>query len=93
VIKRRSRELRALGKRKAAEFRESQVGRVLRVLTLRRDAKDDPSQTPALSENYLSLMIPEDLPHNQWRSVTVQPGRGKTLMAAPIEDFLVPQEE
>jgi threonylcarbamoyladenosine tRNA methylthiotransferase MtaB len=90
VIKRRARELRALGERKAAEFRESQIGQTLRVLTLHRDAKNDPSQTPALSENYLSVMILEGLPHNQWRSVTVQRGEDRTLIAVPNEKFLVP---
>src|SRR5262249_45316572 len=37
VIKRRARELRALGESKAAAFRQSQVGRTLRVLTLRSE--------------------------------------------------------
>jgi threonylcarbamoyladenosine tRNA methylthiotransferase MtaB len=89
VIKRRARELRALGEAKAAEFRESQVGRTLRVLTLRRDAKDDPSQTPALSENYVTVMIPEALPHNQWCDVRVERCEGKTLVAARGEKVLV----
>lgn len=86
VIKRRARELRALGEAKAAEFRKSQVGRRLRVLTLHRDEKDDPSQTPALSENYLSVTILEELPHNQWREVTVERCEGKMLVAAPREE-------
>ena len=85
VIKRRARELRGLGEAKAAEFRELQIGRRLRVLTLHRDPKDDPSQTPALSENYLSVTIPEELPHNQWREVTVERCERKTLVAAPQE--------
>jgi threonylcarbamoyladenosine tRNA methylthiotransferase MtaB len=89
VIKRRARELRALGEGKAAEFRQSQIGRTLRVLTLHRDSKDDPSQTPALSENYLSVMIPEALPHNEWREVSVQRCEGKTLIAAQAEDLPV----
>ena len=88
VIKRRARELRALGESKAATFRESQIGRTLRVLTLYRGRNDDPSQTPALSGNYLSVMIPEALPHNQWRDVLVQQCEGKTLLAAPV-DILV----
>jgi threonylcarbamoyladenosine tRNA methylthiotransferase MtaB len=85
IIKRRARQLRALGERKAAEFRESQVGRMLRVLTLHRDPKDDPTQTPALSENYLSVQIPEALPHNQWRTVTAGHVKGKKLIALPLE--------
>jgi threonylcarbamoyladenosine tRNA methylthiotransferase MtaB len=85
IVKRRARELRALGERKAAEFRESQVGRMLRVLTLHRDPKDDPTQTPALSENYLSVQIPEALPHNQWRTVSVAHTEGKNLIAMPLQ--------
>jgi threonylcarbamoyladenosine tRNA methylthiotransferase MtaB len=84
IIKRRARELRALGEAKAAEFRQSQVGRTLRVLTLHRDAKDDPSETPALSGNYLSVIIPEPISHNQWLEVLVeQGGTGKTLLGLP----------
>jgi threonylcarbamoyladenosine tRNA methylthiotransferase MtaB len=89
VMKRRARELRALGEAKSAEFRRSQVGRRLRVLTLHRGEQDDPSQTPGLSENYLSVTIPEALPHNQWRDVTAERCEGKTLVAAQLEKFLV----
>jgi threonylcarbamoyladenosine tRNA methylthiotransferase MtaB len=85
IIKRRARELRALGEAKAAEFRESQIGRTLRVLTLYRDPKSDPSQTPALSENYLPVLIPEVLPHNQWRMVSVAQVEGKKLLTLPRE--------
>jgi threonylcarbamoyladenosine tRNA methylthiotransferase MtaB len=88
IIKRRARELRALGDTKSAEFRESQVGRTLRVLTLHRDPKDHPAHTPALSGNYLSVMIPEVLPHNQWVNVCATPGNGTSLVGLPIE----PQE-
>jgi threonylcarbamoyladenosine tRNA methylthiotransferase MtaB len=93
VIKRRARELRALGEKKAAEFRQSQVGRTLRVLTLHRDAKNEPSRTPALSENYLTVTIPEALPHNRWHDVTVQRCHRKILLAAPLEKILVHAEE
>jgi threonylcarbamoyladenosine tRNA methylthiotransferase MtaB len=93
TIKRRARELRALGERKAAEFRQSQVGRTLRVLTLHRDPKDDPSQTPALSGNYLSVVIPEALPHNQWLDVCVSRAEGNKLMSMPLENSLIPAGE
>ena len=89
VINRRARELRALGEAKAAEFRQSQIGQTLRVLTLHRDAKDAPSQTPALSGNYLSVIIPEGLPHNRWLTVSVAQGNGKNLIALPVERDLV----
>jgi len=85
VIKRRARELRALGEAKTAAFRQSQIGRTLRVLTLHRDPKDDPSQTPALSENYLSVVIPRALPHNQWLTVSVGHAEGENLIAMPLE--------
>src|SRR5436190_7228703 len=55
VIKRRARDLRALGEAKAAAFRQSQLGRTLRVLTLRHDAES--RSTPALSSNYLKVRI------------------------------------
>src|SRR5882672_3651902 len=56
TIKRRARELRALAESKSAAFRQSQLGRTLRVLTLR---PEDPTEglkmdaSPALSSNYL----------------------------------------
>jgi threonylcarbamoyladenosine tRNA methylthiotransferase MtaB len=85
IIKRRARELRARGEAKAAEFRESQIGRTLRVLTLHRDPKNDPFQTPALSENYLPVLIPEVVPHNQWRMVSLAHVEGNKLLALPRE--------
>jgi threonylcarbamoyladenosine tRNA methylthiotransferase MtaB len=92
VIKGRARELRALGDAKARQFRESQISRTLRVLTLHRGPKDDPTQTPALSGNYLSVRIPEVLPHNQWRTITAAQIDGKDLLAAKLETSLVPVE-
>ncbi|HKT47765.1 MAG TPA: tRNA (N(6)-L-threonylcarbamoyladenosine(37)-C(2))-methylthiotransferase MtaB [Candidatus Acidoferrales bacterium] len=64
VIKRRARELRALGEAKAAGFRRSQHGRSLRVLTLRRDIDD--CGTPALSSNYLHIRVAGARPANVW---------------------------
>src|SRR5467141_874872 len=69
IINRRARELRALGESKAAAFRQSQCGRTLRVLTLRRDnssevpAGDTP---PALSSNYLRVRLDGNHPANLW---------------------------
>ncbi|MGB8494791.1 MAG: tRNA (N(6)-L-threonylcarbamoyladenosine(37)-C(2))-methylthiotransferase MtaB [Candidatus Acidiferrum sp.] len=88
VIKRRARELRALAENKSAEFRASQIGRTLRVLTLRRDPKDDPSLTPALSENYLSVQLPLTLPPNQLLTASVTHAEGKNLCALPLEPVL-----
>lgn len=93
IIRRRARELRALGEAKSEQFRRSQIGRTLRVLTLRRDPKDDALQTPALSENYLSVLIPEVLPPNQWRNVHVTKEAARNLIGLPLEPALTNVEE
>lgn len=85
ILKRRARELRALAEEKSHSFRRAQIGRTLRVLTLHRDPKDDPLQTPALSENYLTVRIPQTLPHNEWLDVSVSDAVGKDLIALPLE--------
>jgi len=69
TIKRRARELRALSESKAAAFRHSQLGRTLRVLTLRRGDNLDAHRTPALSSNYLKLSIRGQYPPNLWLDV------------------------
>jgi len=68
IIKRRARELRALGEAKGAAFRRLQLGRSLRVLTLRREESTDvssDSSTPALSTNYLRIRV-----RGIWRAST-----------------------
>ena len=92
IIKRRARELRALAETKSAEFRASQIGRTLRVLTLRRDPLDDPSCTPALSENYLSVQIPLTLPPNELLPACVTHTKGKNLCALPLQPVLAVPE-
>ena len=86
VIKRRARELRALADQKSTIFRRSQLGRTLRVLTLRRDPADDPQSTPALSENYLTVRLPVALPPNRFLDAVLtradEPGH---LLAEPLE--------
>ncbi len=79
IIKRRARELRALSEAKAAAFRRSQLGRTLRVLTLRSDSHDDTSTTPALSSNFLRVRIQQDLPCNVWRDVRVAGGEASWI--------------
>jgi hypothetical protein len=64
----------------------------LRVLTLHRNPKDDPAGTPALSENYLSVMIPQVLPHNQWLTVSAARADGRKLIALPLGSALVRAE-
>ena len=69
IIKRRARELRALSEAKSAAFRQSQFGRTLRVLTLRRDNSSEvpaDDTTPALSSNYLNVRLRGFFPANLW---------------------------
>jgi threonylcarbamoyladenosine tRNA methylthiotransferase MtaB len=69
IIKRRARELRALSEAKSAAFRQSQFGRTLRVLTLRRDNSSEVpagDTTPALSSNYLRVRLDGNHPANLW---------------------------
>ena len=74
VIKRRARELRALSEKKAAAFRQSQLGRTLRVLTLRRgDCAEGSTNdtTPALSSNYMRVRLHGNHPANNWFDVLI----------------------
>jgi threonylcarbamoyladenosine tRNA methylthiotransferase MtaB len=60
VVKRRARELRALGEAKSAAFHRAEAGRTLSVLTLRRresGVPDSTEWTPALSSHYLKLRV------------------------------------
>jgi threonylcarbamoyladenosine tRNA methylthiotransferase MtaB len=85
VIKKRARELRSLADSKSTAFRRAQIGRTLRVLTLRRDPADAPDSTPALSENYLQVRLPVVLPPNLFFDATVTHLDDKHLFAAPSE--------
>jgi threonylcarbamoyladenosine tRNA methylthiotransferase MtaB len=69
VVKSRARELRALGERKMTQFRRSQVGRELRVLTLRR-GDDSAEATPVLSSNYLQVRVRGKFAANEWLDAT-----------------------
>lgn len=82
-IKRRARELRALGDQKAAAFRRSQIGRSLRVLTLHPDTRR-PGITPALSSNYLQIEVPGFFLFNQWLNVRLCEERNGRLVGNPI---------
>jgi threonylcarbamoyladenosine tRNA methylthiotransferase MtaB len=85
IIKNRARQLRSLSESKSATFRGAQIGRTLRVLTLRRDPAADTGSTPALSENYLQVRLPRALPPNQFVDATVTQFDDKQLLAAPLE--------
>jgi threonylcarbamoyladenosine tRNA methylthiotransferase MtaB len=84
AIKRRARELRALGEAKAAAFRRSQIGRTLRVLTLRADEGGSSQATPALSSNYLRVQIPGDYAPNSWQDVVALNEAGNRIVAEPL---------
>ncbi len=88
TIKTRARELRALAETKSAAFRNSQIGRTLQLLTLRRGRAHIHS-TPALSENYLSVELPLVLPPNQFVAACVTHLAGTVLLALPLEPALV----
>jgi threonylcarbamoyladenosine tRNA methylthiotransferase MtaB len=85
IIKTRARELRSLSDSKSATFRKAQLGRTLRVLTLRRDASDDADSTPALSENYLQIRLPVALPPNQFVDAAIMCLGENHLLGEPIE--------
>jgi threonylcarbamoyladenosine tRNA methylthiotransferase MtaB len=88
IIKTRARELRALADSKSAAFRRAQIGRTLRVLTLRREPDDDSDSTPGLSENYLQMRLPVALPPNQFVDATVTHLEDRHLVAeAPGESL------
>jgi threonylcarbamoyladenosine tRNA methylthiotransferase MtaB len=87
VIKRRARELRALGELKSAAFRRSQIGRTLRVLTLRPDEDPDSSTTPALSSNYLRVRILGKFSTNLWLDIQVRGEEGMFLTGAGLSDL------
>ena len=83
VIKQRSRELRALGEKKKAEFRAAQSGSTLRVLTLRERGQDSAGPwTAALSDNYLKLRVPGHHQRNRFLDVRAGADCNELLMPA-----------
>jgi threonylcarbamoyladenosine tRNA methylthiotransferase MtaB len=88
IIKRRARELRALGEAKNAAFRDLQIGRPLRALTL-HPSEDCAARgiTPALTSNYLQVHLPVALPSNLFVDAKITGTSGKALLAeSPILD-------
>jgi threonylcarbamoyladenosine tRNA methylthiotransferase MtaB len=84
IVKQRSRELRAVGQAKATAFRRSQIGRTLRVLTLRRDADDIATRsTPALSSNYLRVTVRGSFRANTWINALVTSNEDNSLLGEP----------
>jgi threonylcarbamoyladenosine tRNA methylthiotransferase MtaB len=86
IIKRRARQLRALGEVKSAAFRHSQLGRTLRVLTLRRGPNAPADTTPALASNYLKLSVSGDYDPNRWLEIQLSHENFATLPAGAIAD-------
>jgi threonylcarbamoyladenosine tRNA methylthiotransferase MtaB len=84
IIKHRARELRALGEKKASAFRQSQIGRTLRVLTLRPDDAIESHSTPALSTNYLKVRLEESHSANLWFDVLISGESGTALVGEPV---------
>jgi threonylcarbamoyladenosine tRNA methylthiotransferase MtaB len=78
VVKSRARELRILGEEKMTIFRRSQIGHVLRVLTLRPN-EDSSETTPAISSNYLQLQVQQKLAANEWVEVLISEREGKII--------------
>jgi threonylcarbamoyladenosine tRNA methylthiotransferase MtaB len=83
TIKGRARELRALGEKKSAAFRQSQIGRALRVLSLNRGENAD-GYTPALSSNYLRVHLPGEHPTNHWFDVRTTSEAKGALVGQPL---------
>ena len=83
IIKRRARALRALGEKKAAAFRQFQLGRTLRVLTLRPDEDPSFNATPSLSTNYLKVRVRGIWPANLWLDVPISAEEENSLVGEP----------
>lgn len=84
VIKRRARELRAVGAEKSATFRAAQAGRTLRVLTLNRSGESPAGAwTAALSSNYLEVLVAGSWPSNQMLDVLIAAADESHLLGRP----------
>ncbi len=69
TIHERARTLRAIGRRKAQEFRTSLNGQTYRAITLARRGL---GYTEGLTGNYLKVQIAGELPPNQWCDAEIQ---------------------
>ncbi len=84
VTRGRARELRSLSDRKSAWFRELQLGRTLRVLTLRSEENEGSDATPAVSSNYVKVRVRGSHARNQWLDVCAIKLEGNYLLAEPL---------
>ncbi len=69
VIKRRARELRALGEELSSANLKKQIGHKMRVLTLNTPVERAGEWTDALSSNYLRVRVRDSRPANVWLDV------------------------
>jgi threonylcarbamoyladenosine tRNA methylthiotransferase MtaB len=74
IVRERAGQVRAISERLQAAFRERQIGRTHRALTLG-------DGSTALTGNYLKLRIPEGRARNEWVSVTVRSHHDGELLA------------
>jgi threonylcarbamoyladenosine tRNA methylthiotransferase MtaB len=83
TIRRRARELRALGEEKAAAFRRRQSGRPARALTLEtvRNGMRD-----ALTANYLTVAVEDRWPANRWLDLRLRETASGALAGEPTGD-------
>ena len=93
VIRRRARELRALGEGKSAAFHAAHLGKSLRVLTLRHASGEATDWTPALSSNYLHVRLPGRWAANEMVSARVLSVAGQHLHASPETSGAFPVED
>jgi len=78
-IHRRASILRSLGGSKESAFRATQVGRLIRALTLHKnklgskkpESTCEAEWTPALTGNFLKVRVEGTLPANQWVEITM----------------------
>jgi len=84
IIRERARVLRFVGANKAAAFRASQAGRVLRALTLSRGGED---WTEALTGNYLKVRIAGRHPANEWHEAVVEGEARQTSLCSAGSAF------
>src|SRR5579863_9358310 len=88
TIHARARELRVLSEKKSAEFRESQLGAAVEVLTLRHTNESNAAAsaeawTPAISTNYLHLRLAGVFPPNQLLRAKIARHKNGVLHATP----------
>ncbi len=82
VAKHRAKSLRRLIAQKNETFRQSMIGRQLDVLVLEEDAEE--GWRNAISDNFLRVRVPEDVPVNQWMKVQVVALEEDGIAAEPV---------